>query len=170
MKNFIFKGIISVGFVGYSPVIPGTLGTIAAVFIYLLLFAFIEIPFKEYIISGVGAVIFILISLLLGRWAENYYHKKDSQKFVLDEVSGYSLAIFMIDISQAPFKIIISSFIIFRLFDIIKPFPAKKGEKLPGGLGIVMDDLIAGIYTNIVVRLLMIMPWFINLDPAEYIL
>ena len=83
MKN-IFKGFISVGYVGYSPLMPGTVGTIIGVVLYLALFAYIDIPFKEYFISGVGVIIFSLICLVLGKWAENYYNKKDPQCFVAD--------------------------------------------------------------------------------------
>lgn len=160
MKNFILKGIISAGYVGYFPVIKGTMGSLVGLIIYLAVFYFADIPYKIYLISGAGTIIFTIICLSLGKWAEDYYQKKDPSYFVLDEVAGFFIAMFMVDISKEPVKILLFIFVINRLFDIIKPFPANRAEKLPGGLGIVIDDLIAGVYANILFQIVSRFQWF----------
>lgn len=160
MNNFILKGIISAGYAGYFPVIKGTMGSFVALIIYLVLFYCVDIPYKVYLISGAGTVIFTVFCLWLGKWAENYYQEKDPSHFVLDEVAGFFIAVFAVDISMEPVKILLFIFVINRLFDIIKPFPANKAEKLPGGLGIVTDDLIAGVYTNILFQIISRVPGF----------
>ncbi|MBI4834503.1 MAG: phosphatidylglycerophosphatase A [Planctomycetes bacterium] len=170
MKNFILKGLVSAAYTGYFPWIGGTIGTIFAVDIYLICYGFINMPYKEYLISGAGVLFFSIICLLTGKWAEKYYGKKDPKPFVLDEFAGYFLSVFMINLSDMPALSVITSFILFRFFDVLKPFPAKQAERLNGGIGIVTDDLIAGFYANILTRILLSMPWFIKLDPSSYIL
>ena len=76
--------------------------------------------------------------------AETFYNEKDPQRVVIDEVMGYWTGLLFL-----PFSIsyAIIAFLVFRVFDILKPYPAKRLEKLHGGLGIMIDDYIAGLYT-----------------------
>jgi phosphatidylglycerophosphatase A len=76
----------------------------------------------------------------------NYLGTKDPQIVVIDEVSGQLIAYFGIGAAITNWKYLLLGFILFRVFDIWKPFPARQAESLPGGLGIMADDWIAGIY------------------------
>ena len=78
--------------------------------------------------------------------AEKVFGQKDSQKIVIDEVSGILIALFLL---PANFPVIISAFFLFRAFDMVKPPPADKLEKLKGSSGVMLDDIVAGVYTNI---------------------
>jgi phosphatidylglycerophosphatase A len=147
---------------GYFPKAPGTLGSLAGLAIALsltwvtskgaLAAAEIDLPGNFWTIGLIpGYTMFICVALVaaLGVWssarAEQYTRKKDPQFVVIDEVSGQLLTYFM------PFVVLnwkswLLGFILFRLFDIWKPFPARQAESLPGGWGIMTDDWVAGIY------------------------
>ena len=76
----------------------------------------------------------------------NFLGKKDPQIVVIDEVSGQLISYFGIGAGMPNWKYLLLGFILFRVFDIWKPFPARQAESLPGGLGIMADDWVAGIY------------------------
>ena len=137
--------------VGFFPLAPGTWGSLVGVGIYLLLrFLFLDsgqIPFL--IIQSVV----ILIVTFSGIWAasqtERITGRKDPGKVVVDEVAGQLIS--LLPVALVPFwsswKLwVIVSFILFRLFDIVKPYPARRMERLHGGMGIMCDDLVAGVY------------------------
>jgi phosphatidylglycerophosphatase A len=126
--------------VGYLPLIPGTFGSMVGVVIFLLLRSW---PLQ---------VFFISVIVVLGVWAasrtESLLGLKDPGKVVVDEVAGQMISLlplaFLVD---GPWLVwVIVSFNLFRLFDIFKPYPAYRFEALPGGFGIMADDLVAGIY------------------------
>ena len=153
MKDFLKRFFVTGSFIGYFPLIPGTAGTILGAFIFLLLnpFLYIYYPF---------IILIILLGARYSSWAENYFKSKDPKQVVIDEIAG--MLITMIGFSMKsiqPFtfqnyKILILGFIFFRVFDIIKPYPARRLEKLKGGWGIMLDDIVAGVYANILLHLL----------------
>ncbi|HKR10774.1 MAG TPA: phosphatidylglycerophosphatase A [Pyrinomonadaceae bacterium] len=130
--------------VGYLPLIPGTFGSMVGVAIFLLL------P------SVALQLLFIAVIVVLGVWAafrtEKLLGLKDPGKVVVDEVAGQMIALLPLSFLVAgPWLVwVIVSFNLFRLFDIFKPYPARRFEALPGGFGIMADDLVAGIYGAIV--------------------
>lgn len=137
---------IATGFgVGYSPVIPGTLGTLIAIPIYYFLSA---IPFPLYEITLVG---FFFLSVWISEKAEILFGKKDDPRIVIDEMMGFFVT--MLWIPRGLF-FIVAGFILFRAFDIIKPFPVRRLETLKRGYGVVLDDVMAGIYANILLHLI----------------
>ena len=79
-------------------------------------------------------------------------HRHDPPHVVIDEAMGMAVSVAFLPWT---FATIVAGFVFFRLFDITKPFPARRSEKLPGGWGIVMDDVVAGIYANVVLRILL---------------
>ncbi len=136
--------IIGTGFYsGYSDFAPGTMGTLVA------------IPFAiffNYIFNPIIYFIFILGLIIYGSFIswelENYFEERDSQKIVIDEIIGYLIATFNIKFTF--FKYIIA-FLIFRFFDITKPFFIKNLEKKYNpGFSVIIDDVIAGIFTLII--------------------
>ena len=145
MKRFIL--LLATGFgVGYSPIAPGTLGTLVAVPIYYFLS---ENPSPLYEITLVG---FFFLSVWISENAERYFGKKDDQRIVIDEIIGFLITMLWIP-KTIPFIII--GFFLFRFFDILKPFPVRHLEKgLKGGYGVVLDDVLAGVYANIILHVL----------------
>ncbi len=137
MKPNKFEIFLGTGFYsGYSPFASGTAGSLVA-----LLF----IPFGTEALL-VLSVVFFFVGIKLGDKFENEYGK-DPGIFVLDEFVGTWVAFLFADINLYS---IIFIFFVWRFFDILKPFPVRNAEKLKGGLGIMLDDVIAGIYANIV--------------------
>jgi phosphatidylglycerophosphatase A len=155
IKEFLFTAFYS----GYSPVAPGTMGTLVAMIIYIaenLVFYNVD-PIKLNIFNFVFLLIIIYPSIKLADSAEKFYKTKDPDQVVIDEVLGYWTGVLFIPFS---FSYAIIAFILFRLFDITKPFPIRSFESLPGGWGIVMDDIVAGIYTLVCMHIII---YFLNL-------
>ncbi|MDO9464933.1 MAG: phosphatidylglycerophosphatase A [bacterium] len=147
MKNLI-RLISSFLLIGYSPYAPGTVGSLAGLGLYWIL--------SHHYSSGLYFLILgllFIVGILIGKKAEEVFGKKDCRKFVLDEVFGILIALTMV-----PFRpfYIITGFILFRIFDILKPFPAKMAEKLPHGWGVMLDDAVAGIYTNLILQIVVL--------------
>ena len=132
-------------FVGYLPVAPGTFGTLAAIPLYLVLSGLNPLA-CALIVAAVAAA-----AVPLAGSAERQAGVKDPGIVVIDEVAGFLVAM----LGVAPgWTMLVAGFLLFRAFDILKPPPARSSQALPGGLGIVADDIIAGIYTNLALRLL----------------
>ena len=140
MKHFL-SYVLATGFgTGYAPVAPGTAGSLLALCLYVL------IPLSE-----MQWILIIAITIYLGIITGTYVEKrlnKDPGIVVIDEMAGQWLSLLFL---PRTFYIYIIAFLLFRLLDIIKPFPADRSQNLNGGLGIMMDDIIAGIYTNILI-------------------
>lgn len=136
--------VASFFYVGFAPVVPGTFGSLAAVPLYLFLVLYADWP--EY-----GAVIIIIsaIGIWAGGRAENDSKIVDPSFVVIDEVAGQLLTLFLVPVSWPN---LLAGFLVFRILDIVKPFPARRAETLHGGWGIMTDDLLAGLYGNILMQ------------------
>ena len=142
MKSLV-KLIASCFYLGYLPFIPGTVASAFALGLYFL--------FKNnfYLYTIVLIVVGALGFLVAGR-AERIFQQRDSNKIVIDEVAGLLLAFWALRLDLV---LIITGFFIFRALDLIKPYPADRLEKIEGSVGIMGDDLVAGLYTNIVLQI-----------------
>ena len=135
--------------VGYIPVAPGTFGSLVGLGLFLLLG------------SLVPQLIAIAAITWAGIWAasrtERILRLKDPGKVVVDEVAGQMISMLPLSLlAVGPVKSgVIISFILFRLFDIFKPYPARRFERLRSGLGIMADDLVAGFYAAVGTALVM---------------
>jgi phosphatidylglycerophosphatase A len=140
-----FEKIIGSGFyTGYIPIASGTFGSIAAIIIYI-------IPgFEKLYVIIPAIIVFFVYGLFVSSKFEKIYGKDPSQCTV-DEFVGTWIALIAL---PKTLLIILTSFLIWRLLDIIKPFPAGKSENLNGGLGIMVDDVISGFYSLIIVHLI----------------
>ena len=130
--------------IGHSKYAPGTMGSLIGILIGYFLILNLDIKF--YLIF---LIIFIIISYLLCEAHLKLYNKKDPKEVVVDEVSGQFVAILGCIYSENSTYIFLSlllSFILFRFFDITKIGPIKKFEKLPNGIGIMADDIVAGLF------------------------
>ncbi len=169
-KDYLALAIATCG-VGYLPLAPGTWGSLVAVGGYMLLrrawFPHSDIEHSLY--SGTFLlleVILIATLTILGIWAasrtERVLQVKDPGKVVIDEVAGQFLALIAVPITlTGPPVLMLAAFILFRFFDIVKPYPARKLESLHGGLGIMADDLVAGAYAAIVVGVIVWLGWLV---------
>lgn len=147
MKGAVAVFVASFGYVGFFPFAPGTAGSLAA----LALFAFIRwvgVPMFE-----LGAIVAVFA---VGVWAasgtEAALGRKDPGIVVIDEVLGMLITLALLPVSIAG---VFAGFLIFRALDVIKPYPARRVEDLHGGLGIMADDAVAGVYSYLILRLLL---------------
>lgn len=139
----LLKNIATLGFVGYLPIAPGTFGTFAALLFFVLVKPSLPVH-----------VLLIILGTVLGTIAssraEEVLNEKDSCHIVIDEFAGYALSLLLL-----PYTLLslVLSFLLFRVFDILKPFPIRWIDRtVPGGTGIMADDLLAGMYTNMVMH------------------
>lgn len=132
------------GYAGYIPIAPGTFGTLIAIPLCYLLSELRALEGMLFIVAFTGSAVWI------SGEAEKVFKKKDTGLIVIDEMAGFLVTLFLIPWSA---KSVITGFFLFRLMDIVKPFPIRRlEEKLPGGWGVVGDDILAGIYANVVLR------------------
>ncbi len=169
-KTFIdyFSLTITTFGVGYLPLAPGTWGSMVGVAIYLL-FRWIEARvsldwgakgWTEAQVTAwihVGNLLIFLPFCLLGIWAANrgtkLFKHKDPSQAVVDEVMG-QLIVFLFVPFDISWKLILAGFLLFRLFDIWKPYPIDSLENLPAGIGICADDILAGVYGGVCLALI----------------
>ena len=147
--------IATCGYIGYVPIAPGTFGSAAGLAVF-------------YAVRSTGSVSVELAAIVLlfaiGCWsgtvAEHHFGGTDPGPIVLDEVVGMliTLALLPVNLTGA-----ITGFLVFRILDVVKPWPAAGFEKLPGGLGVMADDGMAALYGNLVMRgLIALAPgWFV---------
>lgn len=141
--------IATFGYVGYFPIAPGTAGSLAALGLYALV---------RWSGSSALELLAILVVFAVGIWAstatERALNRKDPGPVVIDEVLGMQITLAFMPLSWWG---IFAGFLIFRVLDVIKPFPAGRLEHLPSGLGIMADDAMAGIYGHLLLRLAVMM-------------
>lgn len=136
---------------GYSPIIPGTAGSLAALVPCWLLSL---LPLS---VSAMFLIAFIVLSIWAAELAENIVGRKDPGCIVIDEFAGMMITLLGFHFT---WQSALAGFIIFRLMDILKPFPISYLEQtIPGGAGIVLDDVAAGVAAHILLRLLFLTPW-----------
>jgi phosphatidylglycerophosphatase A len=164
--------------VGYLPLAPGTWGSLVGVGLFALLRDF-SVRFFSYperskqwdmlqLAYAVVTLEMVAIGFvaLIGTWAasrtEKLSEKKDPGKVVIDEVAGQMIALLPVPLAFGSiWWYTILAFLLFRFFDIVKPYPARKFESLHGGLGIMADDVVAGVYAGIAVAIAVVVGWFI---------
>ena len=146
LRNFLIKAISSFLFVGYLPLIPGTFGSIAAIGIFYLIHG----------VSCSGYFLFIFYIMVLGLITsgrmEKLLNKKDPGCIVIDEVMGMLIALSFLPPEP---KIVFLAFLMFRILDTLKPYPAGKLQNMHGAIGVMGDDLVAGVYANIVLQVIL---------------
>ena len=128
--------------VGYAPVAPGTFGSLAGLVLWVVL------PHSIRVQAPVIVVIFAVGSWASGL-AERHFRATDPAQVVIDEVMGMLVTLFMNPVGWLG---AFAAFVLFRLFDVIKPYPADRLEHLAGGVGVMADDFMAAIYANIALR------------------
>jgi phosphatidylglycerophosphatase A len=138
--------VATVAYCGYFPIAPGTAGSAAGLLFYAIVW-WTQSPWVEVgLIAGLFAA-----GVWAGTIAERYFGGIDPGPIVIDEVVGMLITLAFIPVGWAG---ALAGFLLFRIFDIIKPYPAGRFERLHGGLGVMADDAMAAIYANVSLRLL----------------
>ena len=138
----LVKFTVSFFGIGYIPFMPGTFGSLAGLVIYCLLR---NNPVVFYAIL----FFFALTGFIISGKAEAVFGKKDAKPIVIDEVVGMMTAFVFIPFGLFDLSAVVM-FLLFRFFDVIKPYPIKRLEKLPSGWGVMLDDIAAGIYAGLI--------------------
>ena len=150
--------LVTGGGTGYLPVAPGTWGSAAVVGIYVLLASSVTCCWHAAAVAmALVAIVGSIICVALGPFAEKHFGKKDPGQVTIDEWAGQAVALLGLPAATGAglWITVAAAFVAFRVFDIVKPPPARQLEKLPHGWGVLLDDLAAGIYANIVCQVLL---------------
>ena len=147
--KFLSKSISTFFGIGFIPFAPGTLTSIVTVLLY---------KYYLYKLSWPVYALILILLFFIGVYASTDYstalNKKDPRKIVIDEALGQLLVLFRMSDAWFP---VLSCFVLFRVFDIAKPFPIRKIEKLPTGWGIMLDDVMAAVYAGVIVNLYLLL-------------
>jgi phosphatidylglycerophosphatase A len=143
LRKSLIKLISTFFYLGYVPKMPGTAASIAGVFLYFL---FCRDNLAYWFLTGVC----VILGLLVCGKAEKVFERKDPSAIVIDEVAGMLVSLLFL---PCDIRIALAAFVLFRFFDILKPFPIKNLQELPGSMGVMSDDLLAAVYTNSILQL-----------------
>jgi phosphatidylglycerophosphatase A len=137
--------VLATGFgTGYGPLVPGTWGSIPGVALAWAV---------ERRLGGWGVAAAACVTALVGTWAADRaavrLGEKDPGRVVVDEIAGQLVTLCFLPATP---QVLLAGFLLFRAFDIVKPWPARRLEALPGGSGIMADDLMAGLYANLILQ------------------
>jgi phosphatidylglycerophosphatase A len=130
--------------VGYFPIAPGTIGSAVGVGLVAALNALPIGNAGRSALLGLAVVLIFFVGVWAAGESEKFFGQTDPRHVVIDEVAGQILAFLVCP--HPSWRLLLAGFVLFRLFDITKLFPAQRAERLPGGWGIMVDDLIAGAY------------------------
>ena len=136
--------VASFFYLGHSPFMPGTIGSLGGLLVYFLVN-------HNDILYGFSILFLFFLGVIFAGEAESIYKRKDAKMIVIDEACGMLLSLFFVPKSM--FSIILG-FFFFRIFDILKPFPARRMERLTGAMGIMFDDIVAALYTNLILQII----------------
>ena len=130
--------------VGYAPLAPGTVASVVTVMVLGL------VPF-----SRAGLVVFLVVVVAMGTWAAHVAERviggKDPSAIVIDEVAGMTLSVVAFPLTP---EVLAVGLALFRVFDVWKPPPARESQRIKGGVGVMIDDVIAGLYALVIIALM----------------
>lgn len=145
-------GIATCGGLGYVPIAPGSVGAAVGVGLVVVLARLPLADWQASIAVAAGALIVLAVGVPAATAAETYFGRKDPGHVIIDEVMGQMIA--LVASPRAGWKWLLGAYLLFRAFDVIKPFPARRLERLRGGWGIMLDDAAAGFWALAALSLL----------------
>jgi len=144
MLSRLSKIIATFFYVGYLPLIPGTFGSAAAFLLYIFL--------KPGLLAQYAFLaLFLSLGFYFSGKAEKQFNIKDPKYIVIDEVAGMFLTLLFVPLDL---RLLVIGFLLFRVLDTIKPYPADRLQNLNGSAGIMLDDIVAGLYANMILQFL----------------
>jgi phosphatidylglycerophosphatase A len=147
LRSKLAVAFASCGYLGFAPVAPGTVGAAAAIPFFLLL----RLAGSPWLEIAVCALI-VVAGAWSARLTEQALGVEDPGPVVIDEVVGMLVSLLFL---PGTWPVILAAFVAFRVFDIVKPWPAGRLEHVPGGWGVMADDVMAGLYANLAVQVLL---------------
>lgn len=152
LKTFLVSGL-------GTGLLPGPTGTYGSAGACLVFFLVATAAPHAICVNGTMALVAVLFSIFCvawGKFAEDKFGQKDPGQVTSDEWAGQAVALLFLPLGGLPlWAITLMAFVAFRLLDILKPFPCRRLEKLPHGWGVLLDDLAAGVYANVICQLLL---------------
>ena len=139
--------VCTFGYIGYFPVAPGTVGSAAGVVVYVLL-RWLHAPPS---VDALLIAVLFAVGVWSGTHAERYFGTTDPGPGVIDEVVGMLITLYLLPVT---WTVVFAGFLIFRVLDVIKPYPARRFESFHGGMGMMADDVMSAIYANLALRAL----------------
>lgn len=139
--------LATAGYAGYFPFAPGTVGSAVGLALFAAI-RWLDVPLAE----PAAVVVVAVVGIWAAGVAERHWGRTDPGAVVIDEVAGMLLTLAAVPVSWAGAVV---GFLVFRAYDIVKPFGARQCERLPGGYGVMTDDLVAGLYGNLTMRVLL---------------
>ena len=134
-------------YAGFFPFMPGTAGSVMGVLLFIII-ASLSTP--VYLLTLLG---FIALSVWVSERAEKIFEKPDASQIVIDEIAGYFVTMVFL---PCDWRYIVSGFVLFRAFDIAKPYPVNRiNDNVHGGIGVVLDDIVAGAYANLLLQVIL---------------
>ena len=150
--NWLALFVATGGYVGYVPIAPGTFGSALGLGLLWGMH-----PFGDVRLDIVVIVLVLVFGVWSGGVAERYAGRVDPGIVVIDEVAGMLITMLLIPVTAIS---VLAGFLVFRALDILKPWPARRFERLPGGFGIMADDVMAAVYGNLVMHGAVAAGWF----------
>jgi len=147
LRSRLAVALASFGYVGFAPVAPGTAGAAAAIPLFLLL-RWADSSWLEIAVCAV----MVVAGAWSARLTEQALGVEDPGVIVIDEVVGMLVSLIFL---PGTWPVIAAAFVAFRVFDIVKPWPAGRLEHVPGGWGVMADDVMAGVYANLTIQILL---------------
>lgn len=144
-RPWLALALATAGGAGYAPVAPGTFGTAVGLGLWALL------PASDLVLAAV--IIGVLVAgVWAGHVAERHFRESDPGPVVIDEVAGMLITLWL---NPVDWRGALAGFVLFRIADIVKPYPANRLEQLRGGYGVMADDTMAAVYANLALRLML---------------
>jgi len=132
--------------IGYVPVAPGTFGSAVGLLLWMALGASSG---SSATVQGAVIVALFVVGSIAGNAAEHHFGRTDPRQVIIDEVMGMLITLFL---NPVHWKGALAGFLLFRATDVLKPYPANRLERLPGGVGVMADDAMAAVYANLILR------------------
>lgn len=139
--------LLFIGTVCYTGLIPLAPGTIAS----LIAIPFVWLMRRHQLIYVVITILTIIIGVIVAKYLSDIWHKKDDSRITIDEFVG-TLVTYLL-LPKINWLILLIGFILFRVFDILKPLFIRQSERIGSGIGIILDDVLAGVYANLLLRI-----------------
>ena len=143
MKPWLVKFIATAGYAGYFPFASGTLGSAVGWLLYLVLG-------QHTVLLASWIVVGCVVGVFVSTRAEKIFKEKDSHKIVIDEVVGFWIAVFLLPLTWGW---ALAGFLLFRIFDVWKPLGIRSLQAWPGGWGVMVDDVLAGLLANVLLQI-----------------
>jgi len=152
--HWLVRLLATGGYLGYAPLAPASVGSLGCAVLLWFLLPEIALAGSPLAIAtlAVSVVAFVVLSMWVAGRAERAFGH-DSRKIVIDEFAGFLVAVAFLPKTLLVYAL---AFVLFRVLDVVKPFPARRMESAGGGAGVVLDDVIVGVYTNVLIRVMLL--------------